>query len=82
VARLALNQLLAGKDMIIPGWWNRCVILMNKIFPKWVKEYLTSYAIRKTPPVMQSGARIEPALPAAVASPKANAPSALVCMGN
>jgi short-subunit dehydrogenase len=67
VARLALKQLLAGKDVIIPGRWNHCVILMNKIFPKWAKEYLTSYAMRKTPPMMQSGARIQPAIPAAVA---------------
>jgi uncharacterized protein len=67
VATIAIDKMLARKDVIIPGWWNRCFIVWSKIFPKWAKEYLTQYAMRKTPPTMQSGARIEPTLPAAVA---------------
>lgn len=67
VAKIAMAKLLAGKDVIIPGWWNRVFIVWNAFFPKWAKEYLTQYAMRKTPPVMESGARIEPVLPAAVA---------------
>jgi short-subunit dehydrogenase len=67
VATVAIDKMLAGKDVIVPGWWNRCFIVWSKIFPKWATEYLTQYAMRKAPPAMQSGARIEPALPAAVA---------------
>lgn len=53
VAREAIAQLLAGKDVIVPGGWNHVFLLWNRIFPKWAREYLTHYAMRKVPPTLQ-----------------------------
>jgi uncharacterized protein len=41
VARIAINEMLAKKDLIIPGFWNRLFMLLNKLLPTWYKEILT-----------------------------------------
>lgn len=61
VARIAIRQLLRGKEVIVPGWWNRCFLVWNRIFPKWFKNRLADYAVRKAPP---PSADIVPAPPA------------------
>jgi short-subunit dehydrogenase len=41
VARIAIDKMLAKKELIIPGFWNKLFMLMNALLPKWYKEMLT-----------------------------------------
>jgi short-subunit dehydrogenase len=52
VARIALDGLERGKGLIIPGAWNKCFLLMNRIFPQWFKTYLTRHRTPKLKPVL------------------------------
>jgi hypothetical protein len=52
--------------VIVPGRWNRCFLLMNYVFPKRMKTFLTDYAMRKiTPPPAQHAMPLEQEEPAA-----------------
>lgn len=48
VAAIAIDGMLKKKEVIIPGFWNHLFILMDKIFPKWLKEMMTENHMRKT----------------------------------
>jgi short-subunit dehydrogenase len=48
VAGIAIDGMLKKKELIIPGFWNHLFILMDKIFPKWLKEAMTENHMRKT----------------------------------
>jgi uncharacterized protein len=62
VARITLTQLLAGKAMIIPGWWNQFFLACNRALPKWFINHYTSKAMRNAPPEIEIGQRKEPEL--------------------
>ena len=47
VARIAIDGMLAKKEMIIPGFWNRLFMIMNTILPKWYKELLTDKSMKR-----------------------------------
>jgi short-subunit dehydrogenase len=38
VAKLAIDGMLHKKAVIIPGFWNRYFLILNNIFPEWLKE--------------------------------------------
>lgn len=48
VARITIEKMLAKKEVIIPGFWNRLFMLMNTLLPKWYKEMLTDKSMKQT----------------------------------
>lgn len=52
VAVIALDGLQKGKTVIIPGAWNKCFLVWNKIFPNWFKNYLTRHQLKKMKPIL------------------------------
>lgn len=48
VAGIAMDGLLKKKEMIIPGFWNRLFMIMDKLIPKWLKERLTDRQMKKS----------------------------------
>lgn len=51
VAAVALDGLQKGKAVIIPGAWNKCFLVWNRIFPTWFKNYLTRHQLKKMKPI-------------------------------
>lgn len=47
VAGIAIAGMLKKKEIIIPGFWNRLFLIMDKIFPKRLKEMLTEYQMAR-----------------------------------
>ena len=47
VAGIAMDGLLKKKEMIIPGFWNKFFMIMDKLIPKWLKEKLTDRQMKK-----------------------------------
>jgi short-subunit dehydrogenase len=41
VARIAIDGMLNKKEMIIPGFWNKIFLMLDKLFPNWLKELIT-----------------------------------------
>ncbi len=50
VARITLDKLIRKRIVIIPGFWNRCFILLSKLLPGFVKDML----------IMLQAARLNP----------------------
>lgn len=48
VARIAIEKMLNKKELIIPGFWNNIFMVMDKIIPKWLKEFLTDRQMKKS----------------------------------
>ena len=46
-ARIAIAGMLARKELIIPGFWNRMFILFNKLLPKWYTEILIARTMKQ-----------------------------------
>ena len=51
VARIAIDGMLAGKELIIPGFWNRMFMLFNRLLPKWYKEILITRTMKQAKPI-------------------------------
>jgi short-subunit dehydrogenase len=47
VAKIAITGMLAKKEVIIPGFWNRLFMLMDTLLPKWFKEMLTDRSMKQ-----------------------------------
>ena len=47
VAPIAIDGLLKGKEVIIPGRLNNCFILLEKLLPPFIKRLLTGAAMKK-----------------------------------
>jgi uncharacterized protein len=47
VARIAIDGMLAKKEVIIPGFWNSLFMLFDKLLPKWFKEMLIEKSMRQ-----------------------------------
>jgi uncharacterized protein len=43
VAAIGIRKMFQGKELIITGFWNRCFLLMDRVFPKRIKEGLMHY---------------------------------------
>lgn len=48
VAATAITKMLEGKEVIITGFWNRCFLFWNQIFPKKLKDGLVQYQMSKS----------------------------------
>lgn len=51
VAKIAITGMLAKKEVIIPGFWNRLFMLFDKLLPKWYKEMLTDRSMNQAKPI-------------------------------
>lgn len=50
VAKITIDGMLAGKELIIPGFWNRMFMLFDKLLPKCCKEILTDRTMKQSKP--------------------------------
>ena len=48
VAGIAIEKMFKKRELIIPGFWNRVFIVMDKLIPKWLKEILTDRQMNKS----------------------------------
>ena len=48
VAKITIDGMLAGKELIVPGFWNRMFMLFDKLLPKWYKEMLTNRTMKQS----------------------------------
>ncbi len=47
VAKFAIDGMLRGKEVIVPGILNRCFMFLNSILPKPVKDKITAVEMKK-----------------------------------
>jgi len=52
VAKITVDSMMAKKEIIIPGFWNRFFILLDKLLPKNIKEWLTERQMNNTKPAI------------------------------
>ncbi len=66
VAKIAINGMLGRKEVIIPGFWNRLFMFLDKLLPRWFKEILTDRSMKQskafTNPVTYSIQPLKPAI--------------------
>lgn len=48
-ARIAINSMLKRKKTIIPGFVNKCFMILDKLLPEFIKDILTNKEINKFP---------------------------------
>lgn len=60
VAAIAIEKMLAKKEVIIPGLWNQFFLCLDKIIPKKVKNFLTEYQMSKTPQLINGLGAMQP----------------------
>jgi len=48
VAAIGINKMIDRKELIITGFWNRCFLLWNQLFPKRIKDGLMNYQMNKS----------------------------------
>jgi short-subunit dehydrogenase len=51
VAKVAIGKMLDKKEVIIPGFWNRFVMLLDKLLPTRIKELLTERTMKRAKPI-------------------------------
>jgi len=58
VARIAIAGMLQKKELIIPGFWNKFFMLLDKLMPDWLKNFIMDMNMHKvkvvTDPVILS----------------------------
>ena len=47
VAAIGIKKMIDKKELIITGFWNRCFLLWNQLFPKKIKDGLMNYQTNK-----------------------------------
>lgn len=47
VAAIGISKMFNKKELIITGFWNRCFIIWDRLFPKKIKERLMNYQMAK-----------------------------------
>lgn len=48
VARITINKMMQKKEIIIPGYWNRFFLLLNRLLPGTLKEWILLLRMKKT----------------------------------
>lgn len=48
VATIAVDGMLGKKEVIIPGFWNRLFMFLDKLLPNWFKEMLTDRSMKQS----------------------------------
>ena len=51
VAKIAIDGMFRKKEVIIPGFWNRLFMFLDKLLPKWYKEILTDRSMKQAKPI-------------------------------
>ena len=46
-AKIAINAMLKGKPLVIPGFINRCLLVLDKLLPEFVKDRLTNRELKR-----------------------------------
>lgn len=47
VAAIGIQQMFCKKEIIVTGFWNRCFLFWNELFPKRIKDGLVNYQMSK-----------------------------------
>jgi short-subunit dehydrogenase len=47
VAEIAIRKMLERKELIITGFWNRCFLFFNHLFPRKIKNGIMNYQMSK-----------------------------------
>ena len=47
VAKISIHKMLLKKELIIPGFWNRVFMLLDKLIPKKIKNLIIDLQMRK-----------------------------------
>lgn len=47
VAAIGIQKMFQKKELIITGFWNRCFLFWNRLFPKRIKDSMMKYQIAK-----------------------------------
>ena len=47
VATIGIRKMFEGRELIITGFWNKCFLLWDQIFPKRIKNGLMNYQMSK-----------------------------------
>lgn len=50
VAAIGIKKMFQNKETIIPGFWNRCFLFWNSVFPEKLKDRLMNYQAAKWKP--------------------------------
>ena len=50
VAKITIGKMLKRKELIVPGFWNRVFILLDKLIPKKIKDLIIDLKMRKVKP--------------------------------
>ena len=48
-AKIAIDGMMHKKMVIVPGFINKCFMLLDKLLPEFVKDMLTNKEIKKFP---------------------------------
>lgn len=48
-AKIAINGMLQKRSVIVPGFVNKCLMLLDKLLPEFIQDKLTSQEINKFP---------------------------------
>ena len=48
VAAIGIDKMIEKKELIITGFWNRCFLVWNRLFPRKIKDGLLSYQMNKS----------------------------------
>ncbi|MBT8259956.1 MAG: oxidoreductase, partial [Bacteroidia bacterium] len=46
-AKRAIHGMLEKEDVVIPGFINKCLLLLDKILPQFLKDSITANEIKK-----------------------------------
>ena len=49
-AKKAINGMIHKEEVVIPGFINKCLLLIDKILPQFIKDFITSREIKKFKP--------------------------------
>ncbi|WP_242202286.1 SDR family NAD(P)-dependent oxidoreductase [Aestuariivivens insulae] len=48
-AGIAINAMMKRRELIVPGFINKCLLVLDKLLPRFIKDSLTSQEINKFP---------------------------------
>ena len=46
-AKISINSLMRKRKVVVPGFINKCLIILDKVLPEFIKDYLTVREINK-----------------------------------
>lgn len=52
-AKIAIDAMMAKKKVVVPGFLNKCFMLLDKILPEFIKDWLTNREFNRFPRMVQ-----------------------------